>query len=410
MSRGNIESRGRGTYRIRIYLGTGPDGKQKYHRETVKGTKRQAQIRLTELLREIDTGGYVERSNMSTGEYLEYWLNKAVKPYLRPKTVSTYRQAIARVSPHIGHIPLQQIRPLDLQEYYAWALKEGKGLDKDGQPQGLSQSTVSIDHRTLHKALEDAVTWGLLARNAAGSVATKPKPEHRTREVWTNEQSSQFLEATSGHRLFAYFVLALTAGLRRGELCGLRREDLNLDEFEIWIHQILVEIEDSDGKVELVIQDKPKTEESEGPVAISQAVADILRTHLARQAEERLQLGSRYEDHGLVFCQPNGKPYWPSHITSRIFPDLCKMAGVPVIRHHDTRHTFITRLLNDKVPPHIAQRRARHTSWSTTVGMYAHVTKATERASVDLTDDILPENKRLTKTQRIIDEEASGEQ
>src|SRR5690606_38924533 len=125
-------------------------------------------------------------------------------------------------------------------------------------------------------------------------------------------------------------------------------------------------------------------------VAISPAVAAILRQHLARQAEERLKMGSRYQDHGLVFCQIDGSPLWPSRITNYVFPHLCKKAGVRRIRLHDLRHTFITHILNAGLPATVAQRRARHTRWSTTVDMYGHITKDVEREGVTVTDDILP--------------------
>ena len=393
-SRGNIETRGPNTYRIRIYLGRNPDGSYKYHRETFHGTKKEAQKRLTELLRSFDTGGFVERNDMTVGEYLLYWHKTAVVPYKKPKTIQTYRQAIERMVPRIGHLKLQKLRPLDLQEYYAWSLTEGKGEDDHGNKIGRSQSTVAIDHRTVHKALEDAVIWGLLARNVADSVAAKPQSEHRTRDVWTKEETVKFLDyAEKNHRLYAYFVLALTTGMRRGELCGLRREDLHLDRLEIEIHQTIVEVEQWSGdkkKIKLVIQPTPKTDQSEAPVAISPAVAQILRSHLARQAEERLKMGSKYVDHGLVFCQINGEPLWPSRMTSYVFPKLCEKAGVRRIRLHDLRHTFITRILNERLPAQVAQRRARHTRWSTTVDMYGHITKEVEREGVEITDDILP--------------------
>lgn len=388
--RGNIETRGPNKHRIRIFLGKTPDGKLKYYRETFYGTRTQAKIRLTELLREIDTGGFVDRHNMTVAEYLQYWLEKAVIPYKKPKTIQTYRQAIRRVADRIGHVKLQALNPLTLQEYYAWSLTEKK----------RAQSTVAIDHRTIHKALEDAVAWGLIARNAAQAVTQKPKSEHRTRDVWSKDECLRFLEYARNHRLYAYFVLALTTGMRRGELCGLRREDLKLDRLEIEIHQTIVEVEEyEEGKrrVRLIIQPTPKTEESEAPVAISPAVAAILRQHLARQAEERLKMGSRYQDHGLVFCQIDGSPLWPSRITNYVFPHLCKKAGVRRIRLHDLRHTFITHILNAGLPATVAQRRARHTRWSTTVDMYGHITKDVEREGVTVTDDILPDQRTGTR-------------
>src|SRR5690606_21154871 len=90
MARGNIEKRGENVWRIRIFLGMDADGKQLYHRETVRGTKKAAQTRLTELLRELDTGGYVEPTKLTLGEFLERWLRDYAEPKLKPTTVSRY--------------------------------------------------------------------------------------------------------------------------------------------------------------------------------------------------------------------------------------------------------------------------------------------------------------------------------
>src|SRR5690606_28265323 len=111
MARGNIETRGPDRHRIRIYLGKGPDGKKKYHRETVRGSKKDAEKRLTQLLRSLDVGGYVERHQMTLGDYLEYWLDVGVRPYRAAKTVQTNEQAVRRIVAQKGLVPLQALTP-----------------------------------------------------------------------------------------------------------------------------------------------------------------------------------------------------------------------------------------------------------------------------------------------------------
>lgn len=393
MARGNIETRGPDRHRIRIYLGKGPDGKKKYHRETVRGSKKDAEKRLTQLLRSLDVGGYVERHQMTLGDYLEYWLDVGVRPYRAAKTVQTNEQAVRRIVAQKGLVPLQALTPLDVQEYYSWALTRGRGRDKRGRWRGYSQSTVAIDHRVLHKALEDAVAWGLVARNVAAIVPNKPKSEHRTREVWTKEEARRFLEYVREHptwgRHYAYFALALTTGMRRAELCGLQRASLRLDELEIDITHTLVEVNEG-GRMRLILQEyQAKTRESLATVRISPTVASILKSHLARQAEERLLMGSRYHDEGYVFCHSDGRPLRPSYAT-HLFSELCKRAGVPRIRLHDTRHTFVTHLLLERVPPQVVQRLARHSRWETTVDMYGHLTKTALDEHTGAMDDVLP--------------------
>src|SRR5690625_3574156 len=122
MPRGNIETRGPNTHRIRKYIGKSADGKKLiYHRETFHGTITGAKKRLTEINREIDTGGYVQPLKDSLAAYLSRWLEE-VKIDLKPTTVHHYTYSVERVSKKIGHIPLQKLRPLDLQTFYRWAI------------------------------------------------------------------------------------------------------------------------------------------------------------------------------------------------------------------------------------------------------------------------------------------------
>lgn len=385
--RGNLEPRGENVWRIRIFIGLDANGKQKYVRETFHGTKSQATVRMTELLRQMDTGAYVEPVKMTVGDYLKRWLQEYVRPNLRPKTITTYERAVEHISTRIGHLPLQSLRPLDIQTYYRQCL-EGTNGGK------LSPTTVNQHHRVLHVAMETAVEWGLVARNVIDAVKA-PKARKRTGTVWTNEELARFLEYVSGHRLYALYALVATTGLRRGEVCGLRRQDVNLDNLTIRVQQTIV----VDRSGHYVIQEVPKTEESEATLSISPAVAEVLRDHLRQQAKERLQLGPLYQDNGFLFAQVNGKHLRPDQLTSRDFPNLCKKAGVPRIRFHDLRHTYATKLLNDRIPPQVVQKRMRHTRGSTTIDLYGHVLRDVEREAAAATDDILP--KRQHKPQAL---------
>src|SRR5690606_19726896 len=165
--RGNIESRGPNTYRIRIYLGKGADGKKKYHRETFHGTKTEAKKRLTEILRALDTGGYVEPTKMTVGEWMERWLKDYAKPNTKARTYEGYEMNIrTHVIPTIGHIGLSELKPYTLQRLYSEKLSEYVPRLKGTR----SPTTINQLHRIIHKALEDAVVGGLLARNVADAV------------------------------------------------------------------------------------------------------------------------------------------------------------------------------------------------------------------------------------------------
>lgn len=253
---------------------------------------------------------------------------------------------------------------------------------RGGRP--LSPTTVNGQHRVLHAALEVAVRWGYIARNVADAVQPPPR-KRKAGRTWTDEEVVRFLAHIRGHRLYALYVLAMTTGLRRGELGGLRWSDVDFERRRVHVRQVLVYAGN-----ELVFKDKPKTEASEDYVTISPAVAAILEEHRKRQQKERWTYGTRYRDHGLVFAQPNGDRINVGNLSKRAFPKLCDEAGVPRIRFHDLRHTYATRLLEQGLPITTAQRRLRHSRASTTIDIYGHPSSRAEAEAASAMDDLLP--------------------
>lgn len=380
MARGNIEKRGDGRYRIRIYLGKLPDGTPNVHRETIRGTEVDAERRLTAVLRELDTNTYVEQTKLTLGEFLTQWMDEWVSATGKsPTTIANYKDNIEYIVPRIGHIPLQRLTPRHIQAHYAQQLKSG-----GRRGGGLSPTTVNGQHRVLHAALEIAVRWGLIARNVADAVQPPPR-KRRAGDTWTDEQVAQFLAHIREHRLYALYVLAMTTGLRRSELGGLRWIDVDFGRRRVNIQQVLVYADR-----ELIFKDRPKTDASEDYVSISAAVAAILDEHRKQQQKERWTYGTRYQDHGLVFAQPDGNRINIANLSKRAFPKLCEDAGVPRIRFHDIRHTYATRLLEQGLPITTAQRRLRHTRASTTLDIYSHPSSQAEADAAGAMDDLLP--------------------
>jgi hypothetical protein len=156
--RGHITKRCKDSYSIAISLGRDPaTGKYKYQWVTVKGTRKDAERRLSELLHQLDTGTFVKPAKTTLAEYLQRWLQEYAKPNLSPRGFERY-ESIARVHliPRLGNIPLAQLRPEQLQKHYALKLNEG-----------LSPRSIRYQHVVLHKALQTAMKWGLVARNVA---------------------------------------------------------------------------------------------------------------------------------------------------------------------------------------------------------------------------------------------------
>lgn len=231
--RGHIRKRGN-TWSVVVDLGTDETGRRRQKWHSGFRNKKEATQGLTEILGRLQAGTYIEPSRQTLAEYLRDWL-PVVKSTVRPGTWSSYRLNMeAHVMPRIGHIPLNQLGALHLNGLYAELLASGR-CRGDG---GLSPRTVRYTHTILHRALRDAVRWGLLARNPA-DLADPPK--HRTPEmqVWSIDELRAFLDHARPERLYALWLLLATTGLRRGEALGLRWEDLDLDAGRAAIRQTL---------------------------------------------------------------------------------------------------------------------------------------------------------------------------
>jgi integrase len=182
--------------------------------------------------------------------------------------------------------------------------------------------------------------------------------------------------------LFSAIFLELGTGIRRGELLGLRGQDLDLDTGVLQVRQALArvrtyELTNHARKTRLLIQE-PKTEHSRRTIPIPEDIIEELQRHKARQAQEKLFFGQAYDDHGLVFCQPNGQPIDPRTFT-RNFGRLLQRAGVPRIRFHDCRHTLATLMLELGESPKTVQMILGHSNIATTLDTYSHVSLDLEK-------------------------------
>ena len=176
--RGYIVKRGNDSYRIAVSLGKGPDGKYKQHFETVRGNKKAADKRLSEILSSLDNGVFVKPGKQTLGDYLRAWLKDYCQANITPQSTQTYQFFIERhIIPAIGHVPLTDLRPQHLAHLYSEKLSSGR---RDGKG-GLGLRSTRYIHTTLHKALSNALKIGLIARNPADAIeAPKQKDTVKT--------------------------------------------------------------------------------------------------------------------------------------------------------------------------------------------------------------------------------------
>jgi integrase len=256
---------------------------------------------------------------LTVGAYLADWL-EAVRPTIRPQTYRRYEQYVRLDAlPVIGAISLSRLSPDHLQRLYAARLAAG-----------LSPTSVGHLHSVLHKALSDAARWGKVVRNAA-SFVTRPRAERHEMKVLSPEQARAFLKTVSGDRLEALYVLALSSGMRQGEILALRWPDLDLEGATLAVRATLQRTRD--GFAFAV----PKTARSRRQVALTKAAVDALRRHRNQQLQERLAQPF-WQDAELVFASEVGTPIEATNLLRRSFFPLLDRAGLPRIRFHDLRH------------------------------------------------------------------------
>ena len=282
------------------------------------------------------------------------WLADSVRDTVRQRTYERY-ESIVRVhlNPAIGRIKLKVLTPAHI-----------RGLYRAKLDSGLVPRTVLYIHRTLSKALKQAVDDGLILRNAAGLV--KPlRPQTEEIRPLDREQVRTFLETARGDRLEALYVVAVTTGLRRGELQGLWWEDVDLETENLQVRRTLSEPEGG------YIFEAPKSGKGRNIRLTKKAVA-ALREHRKRQLEERMERGELWQDHGLVFASGVSTPLWGGNL-NRTFKATLRRGDLPKIRFHDLRHTCATLLLRQSVNPKFVQELLGHADISLILNVYSHV-------------------------------------
>jgi integrase len=369
---GSIVHRKDGLWMAQMTVGRNPQtGKLK--RASFYGkTRKEVADKLAKALRDQQQGIFVEPHKLTLGEWMSKWLWDYKRPSLRSTTFDNYEMLIRRhLKPALGNIALRDLRPEHLQHFYNQKSKEG-----------LSSRSVRLMHTVLHGTLSQAEKNQLVARNVS-KLTERPQGVRQDVQTLTVAQvSTSLLPALKDDRLFAVIYLAFGTGLRRGELLALRWQDVDLNEALLRVRQTLARVNTYNEKggmkkTQLIFQE-PKTTQSRRTVPIPNACIVALNRHRAQQAGEKLLLGPGYEDHGLVVCQPDGRPIDPRNFL-RYFKKALKLAGLPDIRLHDARHTFATMMLELGESPKTVQTILGHSRVAITLDIYSHVSLELEK-------------------------------
>jgi len=239
-----------------------------------------------------------------------------------------------------------------------------RGLHREKLEAGLTPATVRKIHSTLHKALTQAVADGLIPRNAADVKAPRPAPEEM--QPLSEAEARAFLDAARGVHFEPLYMLAISTGLRRGELLGLRWKDVDLERGTLRVGRALVR------EAGRHVLGETKTRGGRRQISLTPRAINALKAHRKYQLEERMRLSGLYEDRDLIFATSVGTPINSENLVKRSFKPLLKKAGLPEIRFHDLRHTCATLLLGRSVHPKIVQELLGHATIAVTLDTYSH--------------------------------------
>jgi integrase len=295
-STGHIRQRTPGSWELRYNLGRDPaTGKRRMATTTVRGDRRAAEKELRRLLRALDTGEHVDPTRMLVREWLTAWLG-AIREEVSPKTHERYSEIVANfLAPELGNLPIIKLAPVHISTAYArWAT----GGRRDGKPGGLSPQSRRHIHRILKAALERAVEQQLIARNPADVLARHlPKVERKEMVTLTAHQAAELLESIKRSRVYWPVLIALSTGMRRGEILALRWRNVDLE-------RGIVRVVESLEQTKVALRFKaPKTEKARA-IALPSFAVEELRRRKRQQAEELLAVGVRQSGETLVLVGP----------------------------------------------------------------------------------------------------------
>lgn len=349
---GTIDQRPDGTWRARISLGIGADGKRR--RKDIYGkTKAEVQKKLRKAHNANDAGQLPTATKTTVAEYLKFWIENVSRAAVSTK--DRYQQDIrTKINPLIGKVKLQQLTGMHIDSVISAAAGSGS-----------APSSLQKIFAVLHKSMNDAVKRDLIGFNPC-TKSDKPRLKKSKHTVWTADQSQAFLKHVSKHRWFALFTLAMFTGMRQGEALALFWSDIDWEKNEISIVRTLTDV-----KGKATIGEVPKTEAGDRAIIVPPYVMDALDKHRGRMMMD----GHPTSGENLVFCNHAGKIINRNNLVSRTFKPLCAKAGVPVLVWHEMRHTTATLLLESGIPINNVSELLGHASSVVTSRIYAHATK-----------------------------------
>jgi len=361
---GSIYQRSSGSWRAQISL----NGKRISFSAK---TKAECQKWKREMQFHLDRGYDHRGEKITLGEYLGEWL-ESYRVAIRPKTHHRYKGLVDKyIVPHIGYISLKDLHPLNIEKFY------GDLLDA-----GVGPRNVRHIHAVLHRALEKAVGYDLVLRNTAHGV-TLPQYNPAEMQVWDESQVLVFLVGAEGSPFKSLYHLAVSTGMRQGEIFGLKWSDLHWNSGTIQVQRQVQYVPGQGRSFQ-----EPKTRAGRRTIKLGEGTLHSLRLQKEMQRTFIAVVGKRWVNHELIFPNKVGNPMDPSNLRIN-FNRIIAETGLPKIRFHDLRHTAASLMLNHGVPPIVVSRILGHSKPSTTMDIYGHLYHEMLGEAAKIMDDLV---------------------
>ena len=341
-------------------------------------TKAEASKKLKELQRSIEQGTLVTAKTEAVEAYLRDWLS-IHSAKIKETTRINYRANINLCIFHIGAITLTKLTGEHIQKMYTSLSNNHKA------------SRLRVLHTVLKKAFKDAIRWRRLTHNPCDDVDA-PVAQHEERPFLNAEQCKQLLKAAQGTDLECFLAMALTTGMRRGEILGLRWSDIDMEKKFLSVQRTASFLNSpSIGKYRFV-ETSTKTKASRRAIRLTDFLLSTLKLHKKRQLEMRLQAGQEWVNKDLVFCGLRGEHFAIDTLLSH-YKLLLQECGFPPLHIHDLRHSCATLLASMGVPAKVIQEILGHSSITTTQDLYGHVINGMQEEAMEKMNDLFREEK-----------------
>lgn len=408
----SIRKRGKNSYQITVSCGYDINGKKLIETKTIrrppgitdKQWEKELQKIALEFEMQVEKGEYYEPSKITVADFIDKWLEEHGKN-LEIKTLYRYQGMLnGRIKEALGHLKLDQVKPLHLLDFYNNLQEDG--IREDGKKGGLSNKTIQHYHRLLSVMFNDAVRWGMMKENPCSRVSP-PKVERKEMHYLDEEGISKLMQCLKKENIKYQTIieLFLVTGCRRGEIAALQWENVDLDKGIIYIKQAAVYTPSAG-----IVVKPPKTPSSIRKIKLPVTTIELLKNYRKYWLSEKIKVGDLWQkdekekqsdawkDPEWVFATWDGYIMHPDSFTD-IFKKFIRKHNLPDIRLHDLRHTAATLLINAGLNVRAVAQRLGHANANVTLGIYTHALQSADETAANVIEEYINSQKSTQSNQ-----------